>query len=165
MSDEIGVTKGCTRLVGWKGCNKKMATRILARKLSVLLSVSFLQLFGGCEGSFGSHHITCPIHAANRSTNEILFVSIKTAGTRNEFGFLASMGFGATSVGCEVELVPDLKIEWEEEDKKYTATVNTARYIPKRREIKSFSFLYLGNGKWDVFARSGTNDDSPEVKP
>jgi len=61
--------------------------------------------------------------------------------------------------------VPALRIEWEEVHKKYTATVDTAKYIPKRREIKSFSFLYQGNGKWDVIARSGIFNDSPEVKP
>jgi len=141
-------------------------TQIWPNKCSCLLLSVFIFLFSGCEGSFGSHHIICPIHAANRSTKEILFVSVITGGPRNEFGFLAgSKTNGKTSLGCEVQLVPDLKIEWEEEDKKYTATVNTARYIPKRREIKSFSFLYQGKGKWDVIARSGIFDDSPEVKP
>jgi len=129
------------------------------------LSVSFI-FFSGCEGSFGSHHMICPIHAANRSTNEILFVSIKTDNTRNEFGFLAgSKVNGKTSFGCEVELVSDLRMEWEENHKKCSTAVDLSKYIPKRREIKSFSFLYKGNSKWDVIARSGEFDDSPEVKP
>jgi len=87
--------------------NKQMAARSIARNLSVLLLVSFLNLFSGCEGSFGSHNLNCPISVGNRATNDILFVAIITAGSKNMFGFLDSTetGYNKTSLGCEVELV------------------------------------------------------------
>jgi hypothetical protein len=124
-------------------------------------------LLGGCDGVFQSDFINCPVSTGNRSTNDILFVEIVSGETRNRFGFLDSTekGFNKTSLGCEVELVPDLKIEWEENDKKCSAIVDMSKYIPKKRNIKSLSFLYQGQGKWDVIARSDIFDDSPEVKP
>lgn len=136
------------------------------RKCSCFTLLAMVVVSSGCDGLFSNNHINCPIAVANRSTNEILFVSVITEHTRNEFGFLAgSKGNGKTSLGCDLELVPDTTIEWEENDKKCSAIVDTAKYIPKKRQIKSFSFLYKGNGTWDVIARSDIFDDSPEVKP
>jgi hypothetical protein len=132
-------------------------------------SISLLILFTmtGCvDWFFEKKRMSCPVFAGNRTASALRFVAIISGTTTNEFGYLGgSKTTGKTSLGCEVELVPDLKIEWEEGNKKYTATVDTAKYIPKWREIKSFSFLYQGNGKWDVYARSDIYDDSPEVKP
>jgi hypothetical protein len=142
-----------------------MSVLIWLRKCSCLTFLVMVVLSGGCDGLFSNNRITCPIDVANRSTNEILFVSVITDNTKNEFGFLASMGSGKTSLGCELELVPDTTIEWEENDKKCSAIVDTAKYIPKMSEIKSFSFLYKGGGMWEVIARSDIFDDSPEVKP
>lgn len=141
-----------------------MSERKITRNLIGLVLFIMVVWSGGCDGFLKNDCINCPVSTGNRSTNAIRFVGVISGTTTNEFGYLGgSKTNGKTSLGCEVELVPDLKIEWEEEDKKYTATVNTARYIPKRREIKSFSFLYLGKGKWDVIARSGIFNDSPEI--
>jgi hypothetical protein len=116
---------------------------------------------------FGNNRISCEISTANRSKNDIRFLVIVSAEARNEFGFLDSTekGYNKTTMGCAFELAPDTTIEWEENDKKCSAIVDTSKYIPKKQEIKSVGFLYKGNGKWDVIARSGTNDDSPEVIP
>jgi len=121
---------------------------------------------GGCdEGPFVDSRMNCEISTASRATNEIRFVSVISEHTRNEFGFLGPMGAGKTSIGCDFELSPTTTIEWKENDKKCSATLDMSKYIPRKREIRSFSFLYKGNGKWDVIARSGTEEDSPEVKP
>jgi hypothetical protein len=91
---------------------------------------------------------------------------IVSGKTRNEFGFLGgSKEHGATSLGCDIELSPNTTIEWEENDKKCATTVDMSKYIPRKHEIKSFGFIYKGDGKWDVIARSGIFNDSPEVKP
>jgi hypothetical protein len=134
---------------------------------SGLVLLAMVVVSSGCDGLFNGQHINCPISTGNRATNDILFVTIVSGTTRNLFGFLDSTetGYNATSLGCDLELVPDTTIEWEENDKKCSAIVDTAKYIPKKRQIKSFSFLYKGNGTWDVIARSDIFDDSPEVKP
>ena len=136
------------------------------KRSATMMSRFMLLAMSGCwDGRLDGGRMNCEISTANRSTNEILFVTIVAGETKNRFGFLGSMGAGKTSLGCELELVPDTKIEWEENDKKCSAIVDTAKYIPKKGLIKSFSFLYKGDGKWDVIARSGIFDDSPEVKP
>jgi hypothetical protein len=142
-----------------------MAIQKWSKKYSCLSLLVIIFLSSGCDGLFNGQQMNCPISTANRSTNEILFVNIVSGETKNMFGFLGPMGAGATSLGCDFELVPNTTIEWEENDKKCSAIVDTAKYIPKKREIKSFSFLYKGNGTWDVIARSDIFDDSPEVKP
>lgn len=138
-----------------------------SNKCGFIFLLGFFFLLSGCEGSFGSHNMTCPIHAGNRSANDILFVEIMSGEIKNRFGFLDSTetGYNKTSLGCDIELSSNTTVEWEENHKKCSAIVDTSKYIPKRREIKSFSFLYLGNGRWDVVARSDIFDDSPEVKP
>ena len=136
-----------------------------SRKCSYLFLSALIFLSGGCDGSFNGQQMNCPISIGNRSTNDILFVTIVSGETKNKFGFLGPMGAGKTSIGCDFELSPNTTIEWEENDKKCSATLDMSKYIPKKSEIRSFSFLYKGNGNWDVIARSGIFDDSPEVKP
>ena len=135
--------------------------------ISGLVLLAMVVVSGGCDGLLGGNRMNCEISTGNRSTNDIRFMAIVSGETRNMFGFLDSIetGYNKTSIGCDLELAPDTTIEWEENDKKCSAIVDMAKYIPKKRQIKSFSFLYKGNGTWDVIARSGTDDDSPEVKP
>jgi hypothetical protein len=152
-------------------CEKIMSDCMSEKGLSGIISglvlLAVVGLSGGCgEKPYDANRMSCEISTANRSKNEIRFVSVITEHTRNEFGFLAgSKKNGKTSIGCDFELAPDTTIEWEENDKKCSAIVDMAKYIPKKRQIKSFSFLYKGDGTWDVIARSGIFDDSPEVKP
>ncbi len=136
--------------------------------ISGLVLLAMIVLSGGCgEKLYDGNRMNCEISTGNHSTNDIRFMVIVSGETRNMFGFLDSTetGYNATSLGCDLELSPDTTIEWEENDKKCSAIVDTAKYIPKKGLIKSFSFLYKGDGKWDVIARSGTDEDSPEVKP
>ena len=109
--------------------------------------------------------IVYQIDAVNRSSRDIRFVVIDPDGAKNQFGFLASGGSGTTSSFCRFRFSGAFAVAWEEDTVTRKVAVDILKYEKKKGQIKSFGFCYLGNGKWHVIARSGTEDDSPEVKP
>jgi len=114
------------------------------KRSATMMSRFMLLAMSGCwDGRLDGGRMNCEISTANRATNDIRFMVIVSGETRNLFGFLDSTetGYNATSLGCDLELSTNTTIEWEENDKKCSAIVDMAKYIPKKRLIKSFSFL------------------------
>jgi len=130
----------------------------------VSVSVAMIALAGCLEEKTSSSY-TCQIDAGNQSTNDIRFVVVISEDTTNEFGFLDAEVGHATSLFCRFRLSSGTSVTWEENEKQRSETIDTAKYTSQQTIVKSLSFVYLGNGKWRVIARSGTDENSPEVKP
>ena len=141
-----------------------VTTNAFLGHLLVSLSVGVITLAGCLDGESSSSH-TCQIDVRNQSTNDIRLVTVISECTTNEFGFLASQGTGATSLFCQFEFSRRTSVQWTETGQKLNATNDTVKYTSQQKILKSLSFIYQGNGKWKLIARSGTNEDSPEVKP
>jgi hypothetical protein len=120
----------------------------------------------GCSSTDHMNSVTtCDVKVYNHSSRDIRFVVIDPEGIRHSFGYLASGSPDKFKgkVFSEVRLSKDLAIAWQEEGVRRKALIDIAKY--EKSQIKSFSFIYMGDGKWQVIARSGTDEASPEVKP
>lgn len=118
----------------------------------------------GCRPS-ASRELSVQVTVFNRSDTDIRFLVLDPDGVGNHFGFFSSGGGAGTAGGCRFRLAEDLVIEWEENEKLRRASVRLAQFREKRREIKSFTFIYHGKDQWEVVAQSGLSDDSPRVVP
>ncbi len=136
----------------------------MVSKYAGLYCIIAVTVIAGCfRNSYAEY--TGQIGAGNRSTNDIRFVVISSEGTTNEFGFLDSEVGHKTTLSCQFRFFKFTVISWEEDGAKRNATIDTANYGSRHAAIKSLGFTYIGNGKWEVVARSGTNEDSPIIKP
>lgn len=142
------------------------------RKVGVMASVFGLMALTvipqiGCGGEEKDYYYEFGV--SNRSTKELDFVTIDTGGVKNKLGYFSpekkSALPQATADGCQFRYSPESVIRWEEGDKPHTAKIDVMQYAPKKAEIKSFCFVYLGDDKWQVTAHSGHAMDSPEVLP
>ena len=104
-------------------------------------------------------------NVANRSQTDINFVVIGTSELENSFGYLGSGGSGKGSSGCLIQMTPEYRVKWKENGLLKESPIDLAPYLGKMDEIKSFSFFYLGNGKWQITARRGNYEDSAIVSP
>ena len=122
----------------------------------------------GCSSTDHMNSVTtCDVRAYNRSSKDIRFVVIDPNGTKTRIGFLASGAPEkfACMLFSSVRFARDFTVTWQEDNVKRETPIDIMKFDQKRTTIKSFNFIYMGNGEWKVIARSGTDEASPEVKP
>lgn len=122
----------------------------------------------GCGGEEKDYYYEFGV--TNRGPKEICFVTIDTGGAKIGMGYFSPEKKKEelpqkAADGCKFRFSPESTISWEEDDKPHTAKIDVMKFKPKRAEIKSFCFVYLGDDKWQVTAHSVHAMDSPEVKP
>jgi hypothetical protein len=128
-----------------------------------IVSAVFCVMFMGREETY------LQLAAANNSLVDIHDVLINAGGAKNELGFFSptppSRGPVSTAGGCRFVYSSNTTITWEEDGKTHEAVVDVMKYCPKRQEIRSFSFFYLGNDQWNIVAQSDTLWHSPVITP
>jgi hypothetical protein len=132
----------------------------------LLLCIALSFSIAGCVkhgAKNGGKRIVCQIMAVNNATNDIRFVAVNSGMSRNEFGFLSSMGAGKVRLFCEFDLCPLAVITWEEDGERRTGNIDMEGYVALVNSIMSLDFVYLGNNEWRVVVRSDTEGDSPEI--
>jgi hypothetical protein len=107
----------------------------------------------------------CQIRMANRSSQAIRFVTLDPDGRSTDFGFFDVGGGHATAAACHLSFAHDLAIQWKEDGAIKRSTVNLSPYASRVQDIRSMSFYYLGDGKWQVVAQDGDHLDSKTIDP
>ena len=59
----------------------------------------------------------------------------------------------------------DFTIAWEEDGVARSALVNIRQYEKKKKQIKSLSFFYIGDGKWQVVAQDDITRNANVITP
>lgn len=126
--------------------------------------MSVLLLFIGCA-HVGTGYYSCEITMGNRSMEPIRSVMLDPEGYGTGFGFLGGGAGSKTAGGCRLRFLKGFVIQWKEAGEIRRSVIDLSIFAARRSDIKSMTFFYVGGDKWQVIARSGNKEDSPEIVP
>lgn len=82
-------------------------------------------------------------------------VTLDPDGRKTDFGFSGTSGNGKTISGYTLSFSDSVSVEWTEDEMVRRSTIDLSPYARKRSQIRSMSFYYLGEDRWEVLARDG----------
>jgi hypothetical protein len=145
----------------------EMGRSVRAKKMIKIICIIIILTACGCKGPESAEPYLCQVVVGNRSDKVLSSVVIDPRGISIELGYLGK-GHPSRIAGAgfqRVRFADDFDIAWEEDGVAKQEPVRIAQYESKRNQIKSFSFYYQGNGRWDVVAQDDISRDARTIAP
>jgi hypothetical protein len=165
-------TKGSQRTEKWTLLSltaPKSHFHVRMMKMKRRQYIILLPLLTGCLAGCSTPQGYYEVSVANRSSQDIIFVTINTDNPHGGscFGFLGAgpRPGGKTASGTHLYLSPQFQIEWEESDVAQSCSLDLSGFRQSRNRIRRFEFVYQGHNKWSAVAKDNTQDSGQVVEP